>query len=186
MENRRNTRQDTPGDQPTQAYSVPPAPPSAPPPPPEPTVIMPPPGERPAPAPQQQPVIQELQTPVVVTPPPAQTGSRRDTDSPLTSEIEILFEHKEAKELSEKLSDAPIMDLRRAISLNDRLLMARELFGDDKQLFETAIHTLNNFADFNQAKDYMVQNFVAAFDWAATVRLESAKKFIKLVRRRYK
>jgi len=185
---RRNTRQETPGDQAAPTYSVPPAPPAPPPPP---TIVTaPPPEEKPAPAPPPPPpppVVPDPPAPVVfIAPPQSQPDSRRDSDSPMPPEVEALFEHKEAKELSEKLSEAPITDLRRAISLNDRLLMARELFGDDKQLFETAIQTLNNFADFSQAKDYMAQNFVINFDWTNPARIESAKKFIKLVRRRYK
>ncbi|MBK8426713.1 MAG: hypothetical protein IPL27_12410 [Lewinellaceae bacterium] len=38
------------------------------------------------------------------------------------SGVEVLFEEKQAKELSDKLSELPIADLKKAIALNDRLL----------------------------------------------------------------
>ena len=172
---RRGVKPDIPGDQPTPTYT-PPAPPTQ-----AAAPVAPPP-----PAPQEVPPPPVPPAPVAPPAPPAQPESRRDTDLPIPPEIEMLFEHKEAKELSEKLSEAPITDLRRAISLNDRLLLTRELFGDNSQLFETAIHTLNNFAGFSQAKDYLAQNFVQTFEWTHAGKLESAKKFIKIVRRRYK
>jgi hypothetical protein len=170
---RRTVKPEIPGDQPMPTYT-PPAPPTQ-----AATPVAPPP-------PQEVPPPPVPPAPVAPPAPPVQPESRRDTDVPIPPEVESLFEHKEAKELSEKLSDAPIPDLRRAISLNDRLLLTRELFGDNSQLFETAINMLNNFAGFSQAKDYLAQNFVLPFDWTHAGRLESAKKFIKLVRRRYK
>ena len=175
-DNRRSTNpQHSPKEElPAPTSSEPPVP-APPPPPPKVEVPPPPPEEKPAPAPPPQPVIVVPVAPVA--PPPAQNVS---------PEMEALFEFKEAKELSEKLSQTPVNDLKRAISLNDRLLLAKELFGGDQQLFENAVMNLNNFSDFEQAKAYMVENFVMAFDWANPQKFDSAKKFIKLVSRRYK
>jgi hypothetical protein len=160
------------------------------------------PSEPPAPAPRREepvppPKKEEPVVPVIledrpapaappVLEPSANDAGKKSSNANITPDVEALFEFKEARELSEKLSEQPITDLRRAISLNDRLLLSRELFGNDNQLFETAIQTLNNFASFEQAAAYLIDNFVVQFDWTVAQKSTAAKKFIKLVRRRYK
>lgn len=101
-------------------------------------------------------------------------------------DAEILFEEKQAKELQEKLAETPIADLKKAIALNDRLLLTRELFAGDGKAFESALHSLNHFSHFDEAKVYLLEHCVARYTWLDKKRVEEAKKFIKLVRRRYK
>jgi hypothetical protein len=102
------------------------------------------------------------------------------------SGVEVLFEQKEARELVEKLSEQPIQDLRRAIALNDRLLYTRELFANDNQHFENTITFLNNCAHLEEAKAYLIENCVHQFGWTDKKKVETAKGFIKLARRRFK
>jgi len=159
------------------------APPAAPP-----AEQAPPPEEKPATAPPPPPVMAEpirsaeplptvrIQTPP--TPPPSFPA--------VSPEAEALFDQKQAKELSEKLSEIPIPDLRRAIALNDKLLLTRELFGGDNQAFENAVNELNNFSGMEQAKSYLIDHCVNRYRWTDKKHAETAKNFIKLVRRRYK
>lgn len=100
-------------------------------------------------------------------------------------EAEALFEYKQAVELSEKLSELPIPDLRKAIGLNDKLLLTRELFGGDNEAFEKTISALNSFSSMEQAKAFLLEHCVMRYRWTDKKRIETAKKFIKLVRRRY-
>jgi hypothetical protein len=100
-------------------------------------------------------------------------------------EAEALFEHKQAVELSERLSELPIPDLRKAIGLNDKLLLTRELFGEDSAAFDKTINTLNSLSSMEQAKAYLMEHCVMRYRWTDKKRAETAKKFIKLVRRRY-
>ena len=120
-----------------------------------------------------------------VPPPPAPAAPPLSFPA-IPPEAEALFEQKQAKELSEKLSDLPIPDLRKAIALNDRLLLTRELFGGDNQAFENAINTLNNLPGFDQAKAFLLEQCVMRYRWTDKKHMETAKNFIKLVRRRYK
>ena len=164
---------------PPPAFSAPPAPPAE---------QAPPPEEKPAPAPPPPPVMAEpirtaeplptvrIQAPP--TPPPSFPA--------ISPEAEALFDQKQAKELSEKLSEIPIPDLRRAIALNDKLLLTRELFGGDNQAFENAVNELNNFSGMEQAKSYLMDHCVIRYRWTDKKHAETAKNFIKLVRRRYK
>lgn len=98
----------------------------------------------------------------------------------------MLFEEKQAKELSEILAEQPITDLKKGVALNDRLLLTRELFAGDGKAFESTIASLNSFSNFDEAKDYLLEHCVTRYLWLDKKRVEEAKKFIKLVRRRYK
>lgn len=153
----------------------------------------------PAPAPPREPiappVLEEKPAPAPPPPPPpviepvaeqAPVTKPSQAHSPAPPEAEALFEQKEHRELSDKLSDLPIADLKRAIALNDRLLLTRELFGGDSNAFEAALSALNSFSGFEQAKMYLLENCVQRFAWTDKKRLDAAKHFIKLVRRRYK
>jgi hypothetical protein len=123
--------------------------------------------------------------PVVVEPKPQPVVSSQSID-PVPSGVETLFEERQAKELSDKLSELPIADLKKAIALNDRLLLTRELFAGDGQAFETTIAVLNGFTNFAEAKNYLVDNCVIRYGWLDKKRVEEAKQFIRLIRRRYK
>jgi hypothetical protein len=102
------------------------------------------------------------------------------------AEAELLFEAKEARELSEKLAETPISDLKRAIALNDKLLLTRELFGGDGTFFDATLTALNSFSGFEQAKAHLLNECVGRFGWLDKNRMDAAKHFIRLVRRRYK
>lgn len=162
----------------------PPAPPAPPPPPPvvapAPVVVV----EAPAPPPP-APEVKPAPAPPPPEPAPEPVKPAR-VAQPHAGEFEVLFEEKQAKELSEKLSDLPVADLKKAIALNDRLLLTRELFAGDGQAFESAIQQLNALNDFADAKSYLIENCVVRFGWMDKKRIEEAKNFIKLVRRRYK
>ncbi|MCK6694255.1 MAG: hypothetical protein L6Q97_19400 [Thermoanaerobaculia bacterium] len=156
---------------------------------PQPAEPAPPPEEKPAPAPPPPPVIVEsikaaeplptikIQAPPAATPPPSFPA--------ISPEAEALFEQKQVTELSEKLSELPIPDLRKAIALNDRLLLTSELFGGDNQAFDNAINALNGFQRMEQAKAFLLDQCVMRYRWTEKKRAETAKNFIKLVRRRY-
>lgn len=176
--------------------------PSAPPPPPRPaapelvatpeTVVAPSPPPAPAPppvtppAPSMSEAVKNADPLPQVKPQPTAASPTPPPSFPAPPpEAEALFEHKQAVELSEKLSELPIPDLRKAIGLNDRLLLTRELFGEDKKAFEKTISALNSFSSMEQAKVFLLEHCVMRYRWTDKKRIETAKKFIKLVRRRY-
>ncbi|MBN8679806.1 MAG: hypothetical protein J0M29_16380 [Chitinophagales bacterium] len=164
---------ETPPPPPPPVVEEVPAPPPPPvveaPPPPPPPVVQ-------APPPPPPPVEVEKPAPAVKVSPPAAAGAGLD----------LLFEEKQAKELSEKLAESAIADLKKAIALNDRLLYTSELFAGDGKAFENALNALNDFSHFDQARDYLIHNYVVHYTWTDKKRLDTAKAFVKLVRRRYK
>lgn len=142
-------------------------------------VAEPPKKQAPPPEPVYQPTLEKITEPVHPT--PAKTPVLE-----ANSETLALFEFKAAKELSEKLSELPVADLKKALSLNDRLLMTRELFGGDGKMLEATISTLNSLASFEEAKSYLIQFCAERYSWAEKVRIDHARTFIKLIRRRFK
>ncbi|MBP3432117.1 MAG: hypothetical protein J6K40_00105 [Alistipes sp.] len=88
--------------------------------------------------------------------------------------------------LADKMADdsAPtaafnrITDLRKAIGLNDKFLMIRDLFDGDAARYEDTITTLNEFDDLDECMIYIVENFVWNPD------SEGAKLLVSLIERK--
>lgn len=164
----------------------PPVIPVAPPPPPIPAPAAPPPPVYEKPVYEEPVYIAEPEPPVQAEPPAPAKPHHHTHHHAHHGEAEILFEEKQAKELSEKLAEQPIADLKKAIALNDRLLLTRELFAGDGKAFEATLQALNGFSHFDAAKGYLIDHCVSRYHWLDKKRIDEAKKFIKLVRRRYK
>ncbi len=155
----------------------------APPPPPAPIVTPPPVAATPPPPP-----VEVVPPPAVVAPPPPPvevTTPPTRTSVSIDPELDELFEFKSATELSEKLSELPITDIKKAMGLNERISTQNELFGGDAAAFDATVSTLNQLKNYNEAKDYLVRNVAVKYNWASKGKKDKAKTFIKLVRRRY-
>ncbi len=107
-------------------------------------------------------------------------------DVDVTDELIALFEMKEAKELSEKLSSLPIQDLKTAMGINDRFLTVNELFGGDNAAFGECIDMINGMNDYNEAKSFLLRKVAVKYNWSDADKLKKAAGFISLVQRRFK
>jgi hypothetical protein len=91
---------------------------------------------------------------------------------------------KEVKvELSEKLTDAPIKDLKKAIGVNDRFLFINELFRGDEAMYERSIKTIQNFSIFAEAEFWIRRELKVKIGWHDNHPV--VKQFDQLVRRRF-
>ena len=52
-----------------------------------------------------------------------------------------------------------VTELRKAIGLNDKFLLIRDLFGGDVERYEATIDTLDEFEDLDECMIYIVENF---------------------------
>ena len=144
----------------------------------------------PAPAPP-PPVVEKL--PMEVPPPPpvkeeapaAPSAHVHKATASGHPEVEELFAFKTATELSEKLSQLPVADNKKAMGLNERISTQNELFGGDGAAFDATVSTLNQLRNYEEAKDYLIRNVAVKYNWASNDKKAKAKEFIKLVRRRY-
>lgn len=117
---------------------------------------------------------------------PKPTRAREKSREPeMEEDLETLFEHHQAKELSEKLSESPIQDLNKAMGLNEKIFTVNELFDGDQEAFKQAVQVLNGLSSFEEAKNYLVREAAFRYNWAHPQKKNKAKNFIKLVRRRY-
>ena len=72
-----------------------------------------------------------------------------------------------------------VTDLRRAIGINDKFLMIRDLFDGDAAAYEAAIGTLNGFDDFDECMIYIAENYA----WNANS--DGAKFLMELLERKF-
>lgn len=63
------------------------------------------------------------------------------------------------KSFNETIGKEPaVVDLKKAISLNDRFLFQRELFSNNRDAMNDMITRLNSFSNFNEAEKYLKEN----------------------------
>jgi hypothetical protein len=96
-----------------------------------------------------------------------------------------LFESANSTELSDKLSSLPIQDIKKAIGINDRIFTINELFGGDKELFNSTVEQLNGMDTFEQAKNYLLEHIAVQNEWSREDNIKKAKRFVKIVKRRF-
>lgn len=86
-------------------------------------------------------------------------------------------------ELSAKLSDAAVKDLKKAIGINDRFLYINELFRGDEVMYERSIKTINNFSIWPEAEYWIKRELKTKLGWEDSHPV--VKQFDQLVRRRF-
>ena len=105
--------------------------------------------------------------------------------APNTSpEIEKLFASDEAGDLAARLGQQPIRDLTRAMTINNRVLFTKALFGGDNDAMNRVLNQLNTLGSMDAAKPVLI-DLAARRHWTEEERRDTAREFINLVRRRY-
>lgn len=150
-------------------------------PPPEPKAEIQPDPPAPQPNPKSEAPPEEVPSPPPPPPPPP-PASRPEGEE---EEYEHLFEQEKARELADKLGDAPLHDLTRAFSINDRLYYINELFNRSQDEFIQTLQQLNTLNSFDAARQYLSQGVARKYDWTAKEKRAAAKAFIKTVRRKF-
>lgn len=107
-----------------------------------------------------EPVVESTEVTTIVAPQPApeprEEGPQRLGDV-IAKNVTTL-----ADKMAEEQPTAAfnrITDIRKAIGLNDRFLMIRDLFGGDATLYDKTITRLNEFDDLDECMIYIVENF---------------------------
>lgn len=123
---------------------------------------------RPLPEPQviEKEVIKEVPVEVVITP---------------AAEPEIIVEEPVQEEVSSPKAAVygkAVEDIRQAISIGDRFLFQRELFGQDTELMQRTLTELNALGSFDEA-----MNYISRFGWDP--ESNSYQQFIVTLHRRF-
>lgn len=108
------------------------------------------------------------------------------SDSKEDGILEDLFSENDGNDLSDRLSMRPLADIAMGMGINEKIFTIQELFGGNKKGFDETISTLNGFASFEEASEYLKQGVAKSNDWTTEGKLKKASNFLKLVRRRYR
>lgn len=146
--------------------------------------------------PAEEPLVEEEQeseeavpeTPKVVEPAPKPQPQPAPQPQPEVEQPKTLGESVQPRPtLADQLAarqqaslHRPVTDLRRAVSLNDKLLMIRELFNGNGALYEITIRKLNDFTTFEDCLIYIAEHF----DW--NPNSDGAKLMVDLLERKFK
>lgn len=123
-----------------------------------------------------------------VAPPPPPPPAPKPAPAPVVMDEdmeEIFTIGNGSGDLSEKLSQTAIKDIKKAMGINERIFTMNELFGGNQAAFDDTLKALNGFSNFDQAKAYLLTNVAGKFKWTEKAKKKKAQTFVKLVRRRY-
>jgi hypothetical protein len=120
--------------------------------------------------------------PVVVTPEIKQSPSVSSISNELLAE---LFADEKVTDLSDKLALSPVKDLTKSMGINERIFTQQELFGNNQTQFNDTLQRLNNCQNFEEAKQYLLENVINVYDWTNEQKLKKAATFVKLVKRKF-
>jgi len=82
-----------------------------------------------------------------------------------------LFEQKGTKDLSQKLGERPISNLKLAWGVGDKFLIINELFGKNSSAFEETIATLDGLGNMDQARAHLEKNIINKHNWTKKIVL---------------
>ena len=126
-------------------------------------------------APRQTSLIEAIEEAVTDEPKPAKnnpTGSKAPASNT-----------RPTPSVADKLENAPIADLGKAIALSQKFWFVAELFHGDRIGFDKAIDTLNAMNDRKEAMGFVEKNVVARLK--ANADPEALAKFTDLIERRF-
>ncbi|MDD2635791.1 MAG: hypothetical protein PHW82_09860 [Bacteroidales bacterium] len=92
---------------------------------------------------------------------------------------ESLSTSAQSNDISSKLGQTPISDIKAAIGIGDRFLYIRELFNGNNDEFEENIIHLNSLNSFEEANNYLKEKY----NWDYSQ--ETVSNFINVVKRKY-
>ncbi|MGA0283447.1 MAG: hypothetical protein ACO3M5_01935 [Saprospiraceae bacterium] len=127
----------------------------------------------------------EKESPAKPEEPEEEESAEEELAESLSEEMIQLFDIKDSTELSDRLANAPIADLTKAMGINEKIFTVNELFDGNKEEMDNILRALNNLTDFEEAKSVLARSVAPKYKWLEKQRLKKARNFIRLVRRRY-
>lgn len=94
-----------------------------------------------------------------------------------------LMANRTEQNLAAKFSQEPLQDLKRSISLNEKLVFVKDLFSGYSLAYQEALDQLERLNDFESASNYLNSHYVEQYKWAE--KSATAEKFYALLRRRF-
>jgi hypothetical protein len=114
---------------------------------------------------------------------PVKPASQDAEEEPLTVNQRISAQLNSTASRATEHTVQPVTDLKKAITLNDKLLYIKELFNGYNLAYSEAIDILNRFDSFDEADKFLKNNYAVKNAWESKQAV--ADKFYDLLRRRY-
>jgi len=131
----------------------------------------------------EEPADEEEEPKKKVQPPVMLEDDDREDDFPEET-INKQFEKGE-ESLAEHHEKAPKEGgLLELISLNHRYMFIKELFRNDKNEFENALYELEEFDNFDDSVEFLVQGYAKHNEW--NMQSDEVKEFLKVLFRRFR
>lgn len=92
---------------------------------------------------------------------------------------DLISQNNFEKDLGSQFKTRAVQDIRKAITLNDRIWFQRELFENNNQRYEKTIDHLNSLSNLDDAALYLQKEF----NWDADEHV--VQKFLKTISRKY-
>ncbi len=90
---------------------------------------------------------------------------------------------EDRKELASSIKSDPVLDLRKAIGINDRYRFINELFRGDEDMYERSIKTINGFSSISEAETWIQRELKVKIGWNETN--STVTDFDHVVKRRF-
>lgn len=125
-------------------------------------------------------------------------GNINSTSQPLTAEDKKILQVTETKKqtlneflsnqnnvqnISSRLSNLTITDLKSVISLNDKMMFIKELFQGYNLAYSEAIEILNRFDAFESADNFLQKNYAIKNKWVD--KQDVVDRFYEILNRRF-
>lgn len=138
-------------------------------------------------------IVKEEETVIPVTVPakeveiPVQAIAAEESARPLTIN-ELIQQQKQAgvnvtQQFQTSTAKEKIVDLKTAVSLNDKLLYIKDLFNGYSLAYSEAIELLNRFDSFAEADAFLQANYALKNGWAE--KTQTVDKFYTLLRKKF-
>ena len=113
---------------------------------------------------------------------PLYTPNNQSSHNP-SDAIESLFKDKSPTGLVDFLGLSPLDNINKAWGLNEKMLVIKDLFGDDFNAFNETIEMINKFTSFEEVKNYLINNVVHKYSWNDISKFKKASDFIVQTKR---
>ena len=90
---------------------------------------------------------------------------------------------EELKSVSDRIVEGKIVDLHEAIEINEKYLFINDLFEADNESYKSALETLNNCNNDEEANYFINNELKSQYSWDEEG--DAAQKFISLVKRKF-
>ena len=119
----------------------------------------------------------------VATPQPAPAPAATPTHQPTLNELLAASRQPATARPEPETTKPAISDLKRAISLNEKLLFVKDLFDGYNLAYAEAIDLLNKMPDFQTADAFLQKHYATKHNWAA--KQSTADQFYELLHQRF-